>query len=222
MHAGVLGVAQDDFAVVQSFSNSVRKDDRELTRCLEVDRVFSLPSGTAAFEGRAAVERPTTRTATEIDAGEIRVRESTSTETVSTAVAGVPGEFVVVENGRGTFAFEMVEWETGTGIERAELDLNAVLDSQKAAKPWKAGFYDTDGNCENGVLHGSDLLADENLGAVVEGARLNQLGLDCEYEDHDLKMTASESGYVEIYQPGDFETAEFLQYLRDEIVPHVT
>lgn len=220
MKAGVLGIVRDDFEVVDSFSETVERNDRELERVLDVRRVFSLPSGEIAFEGRAAVERVVERTTTELDFGEVRVEETPQTEVRTTELVGVPGEFVVVGSGKGTFAFDLVSRDTGADIERASLDLNGFLDSQADAEPWRAGFYDNDGNCENGVLHGSDLLDDADLGGILRDAELNQLGLDCSYDDRSLKMTASESGYVEVYRPSEFDTEDFLQYLLEAVVPH--
>jgi hypothetical protein len=220
MKAGVLGIARDDFEVVDSFSDTVERDERELERVLDVRRVFSLPGGRVAFEGRAAVERVVNRATTELDFGEVRVEETPQTETRVTELVGVPGEFVVAGSGGGTFAFDLVSRDTGADIERASLDLNAFLDAQSDAEPWKAGFCDGSGSCENGILHGTDLLDDERLAELFDGSTLNQLGLDCAYDDRSLKMTAAGSGYVEVYRPSEFETADFLQYLLDEVVPH--
>jgi len=220
MKAGVLGLVRDDFEVVDSFSETVERDGKELERVLDVRRVFSLPSGEIAFEGRAAVERIVNRTTAELDFGEVRVEETPQTEVRTTELVGVPGEFVVVGSGKGTFGFDLVCRDTGADIERATLDLSGVLDSQADAEPWRAGFYGHDGNCENGVLHGTDLLDDDEVGELLRDAQLNQLGLDCSYDDRSLKMTASESGYVEVYRPSEFDTADFLQYLLETVVPH--
>ncbi|WP_135827669.1 hypothetical protein [Halorussus halobius] len=220
MKAGVLGLVRDDFEVVDSFSETVEENDRALDRVLDVRRVFSLPTGHVAFEGRAAVERVVDRTTTELDYGEVRLEETPETETRVTSVAGVPGEFVVAGSNAGTFAFDLVTSDTGADIERATLDLGAFLDAQSDAAPWRAGFYGNDGNCENGVLHGTDLLDDDDLGGLLDDASLNQLGLDCSYGDHALKLTASESGYVELYRPGEFDTEAYLQYLLEAVVPH--
>jgi hypothetical protein len=34
-------------------------------------------------------------------------------------------------------------------------------------------------------------------------------------------MTASRSGYVEVYRPSAFDSARYLEYLRDEVQPYV-
>jgi hypothetical protein len=220
MKAGVLGLVRDDFEVVDSFSETTEENGRELERVLDISRVFSLPTGHVAFEGRAAVERVVNRPTTELDFGEVRIEENSQTEVVTTELVGVPGEFVVAGSGKGTFAFDLVSEDTNAEIERASLDLNAFLDAQSDAEPWKAGFYDNDGNCENGVLHGSDLLDDADLGGILADAQLNQLGLNCSYGDHAVKLSAAESGYVELYRPSEFGSEEYLQYLLEEVVPH--
>ncbi|MFC4551744.1 MULTISPECIES: hypothetical protein [Halorussus] len=221
MKAGVIGVVDGDFDVVGSFSDAVVEGDRELARRLDVGRVFSLSDGTVAFEGRAAAERLVDGEAARIDSGAVAFEETTRTETRATELAGVPGEFVVAESGAGAFAFEMVGLDTATSVERATLDLNAFLDAQAGATAWKAGFYGEDGNAENGVLHGEDLLADEEFGGVLGRARLNQLGIEGTYRDRPLKLTAARSGYVEVYRPSDFDVGDFLEYVRDEVVPHL-
>ena len=221
MNAGVIGLVQGDFRVVDSFSDAVVENGRELDRILDVERVFSLPSGDAAFEGRAAVERPAARETTELDFGEIRVEETDATETLVTEFVGVPGEFVVVGSGAVAFAFDLVGLDTDTAVERASLDLDGFLAARDDASTWKAGFRGGDGRAESGLLHGDDLLADDDLSSFVRTARLNQLGLEYDYDGRGLKMTAAASGYVEVYRPTDFDSAAFLEYLRAEVVPHL-
>jgi len=75
MKAGVLGVVDGTFTVVDSFVEAVTEDGHELERCLTIDRVFSLPSGEMAFEGRAAADAIATETATTIETGDIHVDE---------------------------------------------------------------------------------------------------------------------------------------------------
>ncbi|WP_327051159.1 hypothetical protein [Halomicrococcus gelatinilyticus] len=221
MNAGVIGLVEGDFQAVDSFSDTVVEGDRELTRTLDVGRVFSLPSGDIAFEGRAAVERTAERATAELDYGEVRLRETNETETRVTGFVGVPGEFVVTESGAGRFAFDLIARDTGTDVERATFDLDGFLDAHADADVWKAGFSGADGSAESGLFHGSDLLADDDLAHLVRRGDLNQLGLEYGYDEDDLKMTAAKSGYVEVYRPAAFDSADFLAYLLDEVVPHL-
>lgn len=221
MKAGVIGVVDGDFNVLDSYADTVTTGDRELARRLDVQRVFSLPSGTAAFAGRAARERVRTGETHEIRDGEIQVREEPRTETQYTEFVGVPGEFVVVGSGRGGFAFDLVAAETNTHIERASIDLDGFFADHADARPWKAGFRGQSEDAVTGVFHGDDLRASHDLDDLLASATLNQVGLAYDYDGADCKMTASGSGYVELYRPREFEAADYLDYLRDEIVPHV-
>lgn len=220
MRAGVLGVVDGDFRKVDSFTDTVDEDGHELTRALDIQRVFSLPDGEMAFAGRAAREYVRERAAPEIGFGEVTVTEEVATGTRHTEFVGIPGEFVVVGSGRGTFAFDLVGLDTGASVERATIDLDALYDRRGDALTWKAGFFGGDDGV-TGVLHGSDLRGNHDLDAMLDGARLNQLGLEYTYDGDDLKMTASRSGYVEVYQPSSFDSVAYLEYLRSEVVPHL-
>jgi hypothetical protein len=221
MKAGVLGLVDGTFAAVDSFDDTYTEDDHELQRSLEITRVFSLPSGEMAFAGRGAVETLTEQTTASIERGEIHVTEGARTVTRCAEFVGVPGEFVVVESGDGEFVFDLVAAETGTDIARATLDLDAFFADRDGATPWKAGFAATGGDGVNGVFHGTDLRTNHDVDRLLEDASLNQLGLDYEYDGDEVKMTASRSGYVEVYRPSAFDSARYLEYLRDEVQPYV-
>jgi len=222
MKAGVLGVVDGDFTALDSVTETVVEDDHELERCLEIDRVFSLPSGEMAFEGRAAAETLEERAETAIDDGEIQVHEQPETRTRYTEFVGVPDEFVVVDNSRGIFAFDLIATQTDTAIDRATVDLDSFFGTRGSARPWKAGFYGTNGNSVSGVFHGEDLRETHDLDSLLTDSSLNQVGLQYGYDGAEVKMTAARSGYVEVYRPTAFDSAAYLSYLDEEIVPHVS
>lgn len=221
VQGGVIGAVDGTFDRVASHATTERVDGRDLERALHVDRVFSLPDGEPAFEGSAAAEVVTERERTVIEDGAVTVTTEPATTARRTDVAGVPGEFVVVGSGRGTFAFDLVAADTGTAVDRAALDLDAFFDRKADATPWKAGFVDGGEGDLSGVLHGTDLRNGHDLTDLIESARLNQVGLEHEYRGRDVKMTASASGYAEVYRP-DLDVGAVLQYLREELVPHVS
>lgn len=221
MKAGVLGVVDGEFDVVDSFSDAVTEDDRELARRLEIRGVFSLPSGEMAFAGRAAAEHLRERETHEIDDGEIEVRAEPRKGTRYTEFVGVPGEFVVVGSGDGEFAFDLVAADTNTAIERAAIDLDGFFADHGSARPWQAGFYGPGDDSVTGVVHGSDLRAEYDLDGMLADSSLNQVGLTYDYGGEELKMTASRSGYVEVYQPRAFDRGDYLEYLREEVLRHV-
>lgn len=221
MKAGVLGVVDGSFDAIGSTSETVTEGDHDLDRCLVIDRVFSLDTGEVAFEGRAARETLVDRARPSIDDGEITITEGTETETVSVEFAGVAGEFVVVERSAGTFAFDLIAAETETDVSRATVDLDDFFADRNGATPWKAGFFGTSEDGVRGTVHGEDLRTAYDLEGQLANSRLNQIGLSYGYEDVDLKMTATRSGYVEVYRPSAFGTNEYLAYLDREILPHV-
>ncbi|MFC4541228.1 hypothetical protein ACFO5R_04730 [Halosolutus amylolyticus] len=221
MKAGVLGIVDGTFDVVDSYTETVTADGAELDRCLEIDRVFSLPSGDMAFAGRAAAETRTDRPTTTIESGAIHVTERPRIDTKYTEFVGVPGEFVAVDSGDGTFAFDLIGAETDTSIERATLDLDGFFAARESATPWKAGFHGTGDNGMNGIFHGEDLRTSHDMDGLLANSSLNQVGLTYEYAGADVKMTGSRSGYVEIYRPSEFDSGQYLTYLREEIRPYV-
>jgi len=221
MRAGVLGVVDGSFQMVDSYAETVTQGDHDLERRLEIDRVFSLPSGGMAFEGRAAAERLVSEREAAIEDDGIAVSEGTNVVTEFTEFAGIPGEFVAVGSGKGTFAFGLVGAETNTDIERATLDLEGVLDDHGDARPWRVGVAGNGDGAVNGTLHGQDLRASRDLPALLDGATLTQLGLAYDRDGDDLKMTASRSGYVEVYQPSSYDAEAYLEYVRDEVLDHV-
>jgi hypothetical protein len=221
MKAGVLGVVDGRFTAVDSFTETVTVGDRDLERCLAIDRVFSLPTGDMGFEGRAAAERAVTRETASIEGDDIAVDETTETVTEFVSFCGVPGEFVVVENGGGTFAFDLVGQDTGTDIARATLDLDGFYDAHDPTAVWKTGFFGGGEAATNGVFHGDDLRETHDLDGLLADARLNQLGLGYRRDGDDVKMWASRSGYVQVYRPSEYDTGDYLAYLASEVVPHV-
>ena len=221
MRAGVLGVVDGSFQMVDSYAETVTEGDHDLERRLEIDRVFSLPSGGMAFEGRAAAERLVSEREAAIEDDGIAVTEGETVTTEFTEFVGIPGEFVAVGSGRGAFAFDLVGAETNTDIERATLGLEGVLDDHGDATPWRVGVSGNGDGAVNGTLHGQDLRASRDLDALLADATLTQLGLAYDHDGDDLKMTASRSGYVELYQPSSYDAEQYLEYVRDEVLPHV-
>ncbi|MCU4802578.1 hypothetical protein OB920_19620 [Halobacteria archaeon HArc-gm2] len=222
MQAGVIGVVDGSFNVVDSFSETVEEGGQELRRALDVERVFSLPSGDTAFAGRAAREYRRERESARIADDGVSVVAEPQTATRHTQFVGVPGEFVVAGSSKGTFAFDLIGQDTNTSIGRGELDLDAFFERHGDAAPWKAGFSGTEADGVSGVLHGTDLRESHDLEDLLAGSSLNQLGLTYTDDGDEVKVTAARSGYVELYRPRDLSAEEYLAYLQREIIPHLS
>ena len=222
MKAGVIGVPDGDFGTVESFERKV-SDDPELYQCVEVQRRQETENGLIVQKGRAATQKLDEQESVAIVDGSIRIQNRSQPVTKYTEFVAVPGQFVVVANSGGIFAFDLLA--DGVGIERAEIDLDGYLDVQQSeydATPWKTGFYGHLGTAEKGVVYGEGVLDDEDFGGAVAGSQKNQLGLSYTQGDELMKVNITESGYVEIYQPSNYEEEEFSEFVAEEILAHAS
>ncbi len=222
MKAGVIGIPDGDFDEVESYQESVEVDEHDLERCIEVQYSQEI-DGIIVQKGRAALESLEEQNSIEIIDGSIRVQNRTQPVTKYTEFVLVPGEFVAASSGGGTFAFDLIGSQIGVGITRAELDLDGYFNVQEDkydAVPWKAGFYGHLGNAENGVVYGESVLEDGDFGNAIADSQINQIGISYSHGDEILKVNVTESGYVEIYQPDNYEEGEFAKFIIEEILVH--
>jgi len=222
MKAGVIGLPKSDFAPIESFEQQI-SEDPDLFQCVEVQRTQNTDSGLTVQKGRAATQRLDEEESVEIVNGNIRVQNQSQPVTRYTEFLAAPGHFVAVSNGGGTFAFDLLGDEVA--IERADIDLDEYLETQKNkhdATPWKAGFYGHLGNAEKGVVYGEGVLEDSDFGRAVAGSQKNQLGLSYSHEEEIMKYNVTESGYVEIYQPSNYEEAEFAEFVVEDVLNHAS
>ncbi|MEA5387269.1 hypothetical protein VB779_09525 [Haloarculaceae archaeon H-GB11] len=195
--------------------------DVTLDRGIEVREVFGTSGGIRGYYGRAAKEEVEEVVDYDIGDGSITERTSTETTTHYTEFVFVPGSFAIVDNSSGVFAFDLLGRETDSLIERAEIRLNSFIeDRHDESDLWQLGFYGTGGNAEKGVVYGSGVLDDAELGSVLGISEKNQVGLDYTYAGDEVKMTVAKSGYVDVYQPSNYDSKEFVDYVADEILPY--
>lgn len=222
MKAGVIGIPDGDFGTVESYQESVTIDNYELERCVEVQYSQQI-DGMTVQKGRVALESLEEQDRIEIIDGTIRVQNRTQPVTKYTEFVLIPGKFVAVSSGGGTFAFDLIGSQVGVEINRTELDLNGYFNAQKEkydVVPWKAGFYGHLGKAENGVVYGESVLEDVDFGNAIADSQMNQIGLSYSRRDEILKVNVTESGYVEIYQPDNYEEGEFAEFVIEEILAH--
>lgn len=197
----------------------VLEDGYELTTQVEVTGVRRTPSGLEVTEGRAAAEYLTDREKVSMNGSGISRSTEPAKTTRYTEFLVVDGEFVVVQNARGRFLFDILEDRHEVTIERASIDLDHLLDRYGDGTPWKVGFRGHTDVAENGVIHGESVLADELFGEALRTAEKNQLGLKFSRDGRTMKMMATASGYLEIYQPSNFTANEFCTFLTSEVRP---
>jgi len=227
MRAGVIGNIHGEFSEIESFHSTTKQDGATFTRSLQVNQTKSLEDGSPVFIGEAATQviEESESIVIESDTGDIEIAKRGHKEGKYTEFVAVPGEFMVVGSGDGTFAFDLLqEQHPGTRVERVNLDLNEYAkDYYKAdgVNPWQVGFYGNIGSAEKGVVYGDNVIADSEIGDALDRSQVNQLGLEYEMLGYDMKMTMAESGYIEVYNPSNLESEEFAQYIQEEIMDYI-
>lgn len=226
MKAGVIGVVDGTFDEITSFHKTTEKDGKKFTRSIQVENTEALDTGHVAYKGEAATQVVEESQTVQIDpdSGDIEVSQRGNIEGKHTQFVAIPGEFVAVSSGAGTFVFQLIqEMHPGTHVERVELDLNEYAEDYYRAKnvnPWQVGFYGNIGEAEKGVVYGDDVFSDSEVGDVLDRSNLNQLGLEYEVNGVDMKMTMTESGYLEVYNPSNLKFDEYAEYIVSEILDY--
>jgi len=225
MKAGVLGVVSGEMDEIESFHASQEQDGTTFSRSLQLELEGHTEAGDPVYTGEAAHQTVEEIETVSIDhqSGDIVVAEEPHREGKYTQVIAVPGEFVAVSSGAGEFAFDLIqETAPGVSVSRARLDLTEFADQYYDApevNPWQVGFYGNLGEAEKGVVYGDDVFDDSEIGDVLERTQLNQLGLRYEVLGKEVKMTMSDSGYLEVYQPSNFSSVDYANYVMGQILP---
>lgn len=220
MKAGIIGLPSGDFDDIESVVKTETESGYELTDCIEVRQRGTSDSGHDVVIGRAASEQIDEEQQIEITDGSISVVERPEVKKRYTDFISVPGEFVVVSSGQGAFAFDLIGKQVNRYIERANINLEGFYNSLDDVSPWQVGFYGHQGNADTGVVYGDAVLDDSDFGGLLAGMEKNQIGLDYPRNGEMIKMTASQSGYVEIYQPGNYDALDFADYIIEDVLPY--
>ena len=194
----------------------------QLEQCVQITEEISLSNGKVARLGRAAIEDLSDVEDVRISDGVIRQYERPEKITLYTDFLFVPDSFVAIASSSGTFAFDLIEQNASVSVEQIEFDLEGYTEQNPDAGPWKVGFYDRIGNAENGVMHGEQLLNDSEIGSVLGTSKKNQVGLEYNHDGHLLKTFVTRSGYVEVYQPSNYSSSDFVGFIESELLPHAT
>jgi hypothetical protein len=221
MKSGVIGIIDGEPSPVESYHRTVEQDGTPLTECIDVTETHhDTGDGYTVQTGRAAVQSIASTEVVEITSqGEIAVVEEGQHQTKYTEFVFVPGEFVVVNSGSGVFLFRILRDVLGLkSVERAELNLSKFLSEHNESTPWQIGFYGVDSMAEKGVLYGGDVISDADIGDKLKSSNKNQIGVNYERGEHQLKVSITESGYVDIHQPSNYTSVDFAEYSVDELL----
>lgn len=221
MKSGVIGIVEGKPRQVESYYRTVEQDGTSLTECIEVTQTHDdVKNGYTVQAGRAAVQSIVPEETVQItDQGEILVVEQGQRQTKYTEFILVPGEFVVVDSGSGVFLFDMLRDITGIeSVERAEFDLAEFLSEHSESTPWQVGFYGVGSEAEKGVVYGENVLSDAHIGNTLRTSNKNQVGINHQKQEERVKVSLTESGYIDVHQPSNYESIDFAEYVIDEIL----
>lgn len=219
MKSAVIGRVDGDLSRINPL-RKVRNTEHDLRDQIEITGVKRTPDGLDINEGRAAREELTEQDSVKLNGDGITVVSEEKTRTKYTEFLAVPDAFVGIDTKQGSFLFDLLEQETGVQISRVEVDIDDFAAAFPNATPWKVGFYGHGEQAENGVVHGENVLDDDELGGVLKGTKKNQLGLRMNYDGREFKMTITKSGYVSVYEPKNLDSAEFAEFVVDKILPY--
>lgn len=226
MKAGIIATVDGQTDAIESFEEEVQIPDHEvyssIKQCVQIRETLELADNRVAQLGRAAVDEISTNEKAEIENGEIRVSEKPEMVTKYTEFLLVPGSFIAASSGSGRFVFDLISSHTGSEISPVEFDLNGFIGDRESADPWKVGFENRTGNAENGVVHGEELLTDGELGNALTDSKKNQIGLEYSSDGHLLKVFVAKSGYVEVYQPSNYDSREFIDFIESDLLHHIS
>ncbi|MCT9095290.1 hypothetical protein [Haloarchaeobius sp. HME9146] len=222
MKAGVIATIEGDFDRLDSYHESTTDRGFDLTTCVDVRRGhIDLPTGDLiAQSGRVLTQSVERVSEVDVEDGEIITSDGHDRISQWTQFIVVPGEFMIVEGGDDTFAFDVVGDLTQTHIERANFDLDEYAETRPEAEPWKYGFYNGAGNAESGTVYGTNVVEDPEMGDVLSQSNKSQLGLELMYESMEMKMEVTNSGYSRVLRPTNFSTENFVHFILNEFWEH--
>lgn len=243
MKRGVLGVPEGDADRITGVESEVDTHATdapgvdELTYALNVQEQRTIGGGTNYYTGEAMRERTTEEGSYYVDDGSIKTRTTvdnvvqdyTRFVVVEAAENGSHNGFMLVSSSDGLFAFGMVARQNVGRITDADLELGSFYtDREDTFTPTTSGGPTSSFEAGKLTAWGDDVLEDEDLSSLLSAAvrhdRLNQLAGDYVFDDGSsgipYKVNMARSGYVEVWNPSDLTTGQFLRWVRTEVLPY--
>ena len=208
----------------------------ELTAALNVQEQRTLTGGGEFYVGEAMRERFVEDESYYVDdEGSIGTRTTvdnivqdyTTFVVVPAPDSGTHSGFMLVASSSGAFAYNMVSGQNVGRIEAADLNLGSFyLDREDTFTPETSGGPTGRFEATKMTAWGDDVLDDEDVQDLLDSAvrhnRLNQLAGEYVYEGVGLpyKVNMARSGYVEVWNPSDLTTPQFVKWVRTEVLPY--
>lgn len=226
MKKGAIGRVIGDYDSIdtEEFPLTEHRRGETLRKSLRVGAAKTDFAGNAVVEGQAAHQDDATVKRVDIDDdGRIVEREEEIEKITETAeFLSISGEYVVAQSTQDDWLFPLVGTATDTTIKEAQIDMDGLIEANPEAHYWMAGIYNRPGDVESSEGFGEgDVFEDEEFGEEYRKSDKNRIGMEFEFEDRDMKIIVTESGYVQVYRPSDFTSLEFKRLIDEVIWPHV-
>lgn len=213
---GSFGVGDLDDVVGQNTLNG------SPSSAVNIRRRGTLPSGQRWAAGEMARRYEDRVQVPDISSdGDVSVTHEDDVLEEYSAFALVPGEFAIAWE---DWAFKYLVhnypvWE----YHDQHIRVNGFYEDKSFNDVSSVGFAHRTDRAEKGTVHGQQVTKDEGLGEDLrDGSYLNELRYS-HFPDGfgtEIQAYVAASGYVEVYNPSDMETGEYLRYVREFIAPH--
>lgn len=218
--SGVIATIEGDLGELSDFHDTREEDGHELNAHINYTRRnYNLEGDMIAHHGKAVEEKLVKEEAPDVDdEGTIRVMDKLVPSWEMTEFWIVrkdnPGNFIVVENSDGRFAFDLFAQATGTNVEQVRFNLEEIANDFPGQ--WVGGFEKRSGRVQSGLLYGDDIEDDTEMGDPYRKTRnKNIIGPKIDYRGQNLKVKIGADGWVQIVSPGTYPRDAYLSFLKD-------
>lgn len=226
MNSGKLALVDSSRSELESLYGELSGSDTpfdKFAESIEVRDEISLSNSRTAYSGVAALEDVQEVEQREIlEGGEINSEKTLEKTVKVTSFLLVPDSFLVTSSSSGSFLIPMLNRNTKHSAFEVQIDLGEYLDRIEDAQSWKIGFEQRTDEAENGVLHGRQLFEDTEFGDTLGKARKSQIGIEHPLNEDIAKILITKSGYIEFYQPDEFSTQDFIEYIEENVLDCLT
>lgn len=182
----------------------------------------TLPSGQRWASGEMARRREDRVEVPDISQdGDIDLTHEDQVIEEYSAWAMVPGKIAI---GWSDWSFKYLKWNFPVWeYSEQAIRLTSFYRDNSFTSVGSVGFKARSDRAEKGTVHGNNVDNDEALGQDFhEGSLINELRfehrVDCIVEP--VKAYIAASGYIEVYNPSDLTTEQFLTYVSEEVLPY--
>lgn len=228
MKKGSIAKCLGDFDGIDTndYPKSITKEGKTLKRTLTVGETSQMDfAGNYFVEGTAARQDLEPRKVYDIESdGSIALSENRSIKTTHTAEFLCDGgEYVITENTKKTFVFDLIADAVDEVISDAAIDIDALIDANPDARYWMGGYYNRPGDVSSGDGYADgDIFDDDEFAEVFRESDMNRIGMEFEFESEVVKMLVTEGAYVHVYRPSDYDSLQFKRLIDEVIKPHLT